>query len=329
MKTQAGLVTGVHTVALGEVELPAPASDELLIETAYSCVSPGTELRCLAGLQPGQPEWPFIPGYAQTGSVIGRGEQTTLPIGTRVFCRGTQRVSVARLWGGHIGHAVVREGDVFALDERVGLLEAAGAALAAIALHGVRVSRPQIHETVAVVGLGPIGQFSARLHQLAGARVVATDRVPERVALARAAGIEAYLAGEMLASTLAEVLPHGADVIVDATGARAVLPQAIEMAKDVPWGDTLVTPSRLLIQGSYPADVSFPYQEAFRKELTLQLTRDYQPRDLRRSLELIASGALAVRDLISIEAAPAEAAATYAALSSATGGLMTAVFNWK
>ncbi len=46
-------------------------------------------------------------------------------------------------------------------------------------------------DTIAVWGCGPVGQFAIRSAFLLGAeRVIAIDTVPERLALARAAGAE-------------------------------------------------------------------------------------------------------------------------------------------
>lgn len=53
MITPALLVSAPDTVSLGSVEVPDPGEGEVLIEVACSCVSPGTELRALAGRQPG------------------------------------------------------------------------------------------------------------------------------------------------------------------------------------------------------------------------------------------------------------------------------------
>jgi threonine dehydrogenase-like Zn-dependent dehydrogenase len=70
--------------------------------------------------------------------------------------------------------------------------------LAAIAYRGVRLAQPRLHETVAVIGLGPIGQCSARLFAATGARVVALDRIPERVAHLQGLGFDArVVAGDL------------------------------------------------------------------------------------------------------------------------------------
>jgi len=108
-------------------------------------------------------------------------------------CSARERKKADRplAWGAHIAHALCGEGSVFPLPAGVDLLEAALSKLGAIAYRGVRAAGTRPHEEVAVVGLGPIGQLAARLHGLTGARVVAVDVVPERVVLAKAAGIEA------------------------------------------------------------------------------------------------------------------------------------------
>ena len=46
------------------------------------------------------------------------------------------------------------------------------------------------------------------------------DRIPWRVELAKKAGINAVIAGESLLATIRKEWPHGADIIVDCTGAR-------------------------------------------------------------------------------------------------------------
>jgi 2-desacetyl-2-hydroxyethyl bacteriochlorophyllide A dehydrogenase len=326
MHASAIVFTGPDQVALHDAQIPEPGPGEVIVKTRYSCISPGTELRCLAGKQP-DTVWPFIPGYALTGTVVACGPATSLREGTPVFCRGTQRVDIQRMWGGHISHAVVSEGIVYPLAEGADLVAASLGSLAAITLHGVRLSRPQLDENVAVVGLGPIGQLSARLHALAGARVVATDRLASRVELLRGVGITAFVGADDLAAGFAPFFPQGADVVVDATGAQAVVGQAMGLARSIPWGDGPAGGARYLLQGSYSAEVAIPYNEAFQKELSILVPRDFQPRDLRRALELISNGSLKLGDLVSGIYRPDQAAEVYAELRAGRG--MTCVFDWE
>ena len=255
MQSTAILFTAANEIALGSFELPEPGPGELLLQTRYTCVSPGTELRVLSGKQADLPAWPLIPGYALVGEVVARGAGTQIAEGTLVFCTGIGRSNLARTWGGHVAHAVISEERAFLIPAGVDPIEAAMAKLAAIAYHGARLSHPRPDETVAVVGLGPIGQLAARIHAAMGARVVAADVSARRVAEAQAARLEAYVVHGTLRDTLGATIPGGADVVVDATGAPHVIAQAFELAREMGWGDGAATSARYLVQGSY-ADVT-------------------------------------------------------------------------
>ncbi len=81
--------------------------------------------------------------------------------------------------------------------------------------------------TVAVIGLGPIGQMAARvaLHRGAG-RVIGVDTVPERLAMAARHGVEVLDASRTGEGDVAEVLRdvtdgRGPDSVIDAVGMEA------------------------------------------------------------------------------------------------------------
>ena len=63
-------------------------ASDILIETEYSIVSPGTELACLSGSEWWAP-MPFSPGYGSVGRVraIG-GEIKDVTVGQRIFTYG-------------------------------------------------------------------------------------------------------------------------------------------------------------------------------------------------------------------------------------------------
>jgi threonine dehydrogenase-like Zn-dependent dehydrogenase len=79
--------------------------------------------------------------------------------------------------------------------------------------------------TLAVLGLGPVGQFTARIgRHLGAARVIAVDSVPERLEMARRHGIEALDSSDVddVAEALIEMTGgRGPDGIVDAVGMEA------------------------------------------------------------------------------------------------------------
>jgi threonine dehydrogenase-like Zn-dependent dehydrogenase len=78
--------------------------------------------------------------------------------------------------------------------------------------------------SVAVLGLGPIGQFSARIARFLGFRVIAADLVPERLELARRHGIEVIDTREHddVAGVIRDMTDgRGTDSVIDAVGMEA------------------------------------------------------------------------------------------------------------
>lgn len=100
-------------------------------------------------------------------------------------------------------------------------LHALDRALAAIGLAPAEL-------TVVVLGIGGLGHVAVQLARLAGAAVVAVDRLPAKLDLARRLGAEHVLpAGPGLADAVRELTGgRGADVVIDLVGAAASLAQA-------------------------------------------------------------------------------------------------------
>lgn len=330
MKTTALLYTAPNTVELADVSIPDPIPGEYVVQTLLTAISPGTELRNLSGQQPGV-TYPAVGGYLNVGRIIASGApvHTHAPLadGTLVFCSGTQKVDgVSRTYGGHIAHAITTT--VYPLPANLQPKDAVLNKLAAIAYKGTRHSSPAPHESVAVVGLGPIGMLSLRTHALRGCRTIGFDVSPDRVAIARAGGHVAHVVESTLLAAREKHHPAGFDVVSDATGSNAVLRQTLALFRDRPWEDPLVPGLRLLIQGSYVGDISLPYMPAFDSEITVLFPRDNHPLDLRTALDLTSRGLLKTVDLISEFASPADAPAVYHRLASAKGPYLTAAFDW-
>lgn len=89
-----------NEIAVRHCSLREPGDHEILIRTMYSCISPGTELRCLAGQEPNAGKFPMITGYSLVGRVIkGAG---AIQEGNLVFANGTSVVpdGITSAWGG-------------------------------------------------------------------------------------------------------------------------------------------------------------------------------------------------------------------------------------
>ncbi|KQZ83415.1 molecular chaperone GroES [Microbacterium sp. Root166] len=75
---------------------------------------------------------------------------------------------------------------------------------------------------LAVMGLGPVGQFVARVAAHRGYRVLAVDPVPERRAMAQRHGAETFDLDDSVVAQLRDLTDgRGADAVVDAVGLEA------------------------------------------------------------------------------------------------------------
>lgn len=101
-------------------------------------------------------------------------------------------------------------------------------------VHAVRAAALEPGETVAVLGLGPVGLCAVQAARAAGAaHVIAIDMVEERLEMARRFGAEPVHLGEQdpRAAARAATEAGGADVVVEAVGHPDALELAMRLAR--------------------------------------------------------------------------------------------------
>ena len=90
------------------------------------------------------------------------------------------------------------------------------------AWQGIQYANVPDGGTVAVMGLGPVGQFVTRVAKHLGYEVLAVDPVPERRAMAERHGIETWdLTDDTVGALRERTLGRGPDSVVDAVGMEA------------------------------------------------------------------------------------------------------------
>jgi 2-desacetyl-2-hydroxyethyl bacteriochlorophyllide A dehydrogenase len=100
--------------------------------------------------------------------------------------------------------------------------------------HGVTESGLAAGEVAAVLGLGPVGLCAVQVAKLAGARVIAIDSVPERLALAESFGATPVNFAEQDVKAEVRALTEGrggVDVAIDAVGHPDVLDSALRLTR--------------------------------------------------------------------------------------------------
>lgn len=193
---------------LESTPVPVPALGETLLRVRAAGVC-HTELQLLDGVL-NLGVVPLTPGHEVVGevvesrgpSVVGPGERVLLyyyaPCGGCRYCRGgTENLcpNAARQVGfssdgGYAEYLVAPSTSLIPLPDHLSDAEAAGLACGgATALHAARsIGRVELGETVVVYGVGGVGLYLVQICRLAGARVVAVGRTPEKLELARQLG---------------------------------------------------------------------------------------------------------------------------------------------
>lgn len=320
-------------MGLREFDLRAPRGDEVIVETAFTCVSPGTELRRLRGKEcVGSAGFPLVPGYCLAGRVAARGPEAGVEEGARVVTFVSVDAGGLKLGeGGHVSHAMTPAPLLARVPDNVDMAEASASVLAGIAFHGVSMARPAPGERVAVIGLGAIGQMAMRLVHAVGADVVGMDLSAGRVELAARGGGRAVKppAPEGLRAAVEPFFPNGADVVVDCTGSVRALASGIAVGRNQPWDPLRDTPGvRYVMLGSYEADFTISYAAAYAGQCCFMVPRGSQISDCQRALDMMGRGQLRLADVISAVRRPEEAGRTYEELKDPRGPLVTAVFDW-
>ena len=311
-------------IAVEPITLSQPGPSQVLIEMHYSTISPGTELAWLHGLPNTPCEWPMDAGYCSCGTVraVG-GEVTHVSVGDKVVTDVP-----------HASAAVVDGPRCAKLPEGGTMTDVLPHRLASIALQGVRKAQIQLGQSVAVLGLGVIGNLAGQIARAAGATlVVGVDPLKFRRDIATKCGYDAVdgAANDAMKRVLSEA---GFDVIIEATGAANAVLDALAIARRF---------GTVILLGSSRGEtnnVNF-YRDVHRKGVTLigahDSTRakadDTPPRfthatDTQTVLKLFAAKRMTGKPLISDTVSWRDAAKAYERLHAREEELMTICLDW-
>jgi predicted dehydrogenase len=204
---------------------------------------------------------PMPLGYCNAGTIVEIGQGVTqFAVGDRVACNGrhAEMVSVPVNLCARIPEKVTDE-------------QAAFTVVGAIALQGIRLAQPTLGESVAVIGLGLIGQITVQLLRANGCRVLGIDPDPARAALARDSGAEVVdLTGGDDPVRAAERFTQGrgvdAVILTAATASSAPVHQAAVMSRKR---------GRIVLVGVTGLELS--RDDFYKKELSFQVSCSYGP----------------------------------------------------
>jgi predicted dehydrogenase/threonine dehydrogenase-like Zn-dependent dehydrogenase len=349
-----------------DVPVPACKPGGVLVRTLFSLISTGTEMMkvtearlSLLGKARARPDQvrKVLDSVAQQGPVATYKKaintlDSYTPLGYSLCGVVVEVGAGAEEFA--VGDVVAAAGNEFALHAELNWIptnlcvpvpadvapeHAAFATVGAIAMQGVRRGEPQLGEMACVIGLGLIGQLVVRLLVASGVRVVGIDTVPQRCAMAEAAGAIACGGPDSEGTAYVEQVIQaatgglGADHVFLAAGGDSNGPVelAARLARD-----------RATVVDIGKTRLDLPWNAYYEKELDVRFSRSYGPgryddryelegidypagyvrwterRNLECFVDLLSGGSVEVASLVSGTRPIADAAAVYGELREGT-----------
>lgn len=304
---------GPRDLRLDEVPLPeiTPQQVRIRIEACGICPS---DVRWYIGTRPIPEgvELPRIPGHEWVGEIVEVGSEVAeFRVGDRVaafgqvvcgMCENCQRgifnFCLNRRWaieGGFSQFGLASAQGLLRIPDTLSYEEAVFTEPLACCINGTWRSNIRLGDDVVVVGTGPIGLLHVQLARLQGARVIATDLIPERLEVAKEVGAHEVVdatQGDAVEQVRELTQGRGADAVIVATGARAAMEQGLQMAA--------MHGNVNLFAGSYPPpQLPLNPNLIHYKELILTGSHHYTPFTFQRALKLLQYGMVRVKPLIS------------------------------
>lgn len=200
-----------------ERELAPLGPSDVLIKMEATGVS-FAEVQMLRGRYPGQPAFPFVPGYDLVGRVVGVGSAVD---GHLVG----KRVATITETGAWADFVVRRERELVIVPEGLDPAEVDTLVVNGVTAYKMlhRVARVRAGQTVVVLGAGGgVGTMLVQLARLAGVNVIGTCRPAQRAAVeALGARVVDYTRGRVLEDVRA-LAPNGIDAVFDHVGGESL-----------------------------------------------------------------------------------------------------------
>lgn len=344
MKSQmmAAVLYGQENVRIEPVAVPYIEPGDVLvrIRAALTC---GTDVKVFRrGYHARMIVPPALFGHELAGDIVAVGANVQgFRVGQRVvaansapclhcfYCRrGVQNLCENLLFNNgayaefmRIPARIVQQ-NLYEIPEHVSYQDAALAEPLACVLRGLEETNIRPGDTVAVIGLGPIGLMFVRLAKLAGARVIAIGRRQTQLNRATRMGASEILStgGDTdIVKAVRELTDgHGVDVAIEAVGKPETWQMAVRMLRR---GGTVN------FFGGCPSDsqIVLDTQLLHYSEITCKASFHHTPAHIQKALEFVSRGEITARDFVNREEPLSNLLEVMKHLMSHNGHMKTAI----
>ncbi|HTU33420.1 MAG TPA: galactitol-1-phosphate 5-dehydrogenase [Candidatus Acidoferrum sp.] len=311
------LLSQYRKLELADLAAPEPSVGEVLIRVA-ACGICGSDVHGYDGSS-GRRIPPIVMGHEAAGTIAAVGRtvsgfsegdrvtfDSTVYCGECMYCRRGEinlcdrrevlGVSCGdyRRAGAFAEFVAVPARIVHRLPQTVPFAEAALLEAVSVALHAVSLIPARHTDSALVIGAGTIGLLLQQALRVAGcARVFVSDVDSTRLKLSEQLGATAAFLSQDLANDIsAQTNGAGVDIAIEAVGKTATVHAAIDSVRK---GGIVV------LVGNISPEVSLPLQKVVSRQIRLQGSCA-SAGEYPRAIELLTSGAIHVKPLISATA---------------------------
>jgi L-gulonate 5-dehydrogenase len=307
---KAAIFEAPHQMRLGMWPDPVLGPRDVIVAVNAAGICAG-DLYIYSGKNP-YTEYPVVGGHEICGTIVEVGSQVDrvasgqlvvvepfLSCGKCYPCRAGKPNCCANLQiigvhrpGGYAEYVLVPASHVHVVPDGISPFMASFTEPITVGIHACRRGQITASEYVLVLGCGPIGLAIIEVALNRQARVVATDVIASRLAIAKRLGAETLGSDEKLAeNVLAQTAGEGAPVVVEATGNASVMQSTV---------DLVAAGGRIVIVGlvAKGVEVSLPGLEFTRKELSIFGSRT-ETGCFEEALQLLAGGRIKYPEIAS------------------------------
>jgi L-iditol 2-dehydrogenase len=338
----AAVLYGKENLQVEPVAVPTIEKGDMLVRVrvALTC---GTDVKVFRrGYHARMIVPPAVFGHELAGDVVALGDGVTkfstgqrvvaansAPCGGCYFCgRGSENLCEDLLFNNGAYAEYIRipsrivERNTYEIPADVSYQDAALVEPLACVLRGLEETGIQAGDTLAIIGLGPIGLMFVRLAKLYGARVIAIGRRKTQLHRAEAAGADELISTEQISRPAKMVRSltqgRGADVAIEAVGNPETWHWAVDMVRR---GGTVNFFGGCPNESKVSLDTSLLHYS----EITCKASFHHTPSHIRKALDIISGGAIRARDFVNREEPLANLLEVMRHLMSHNGHLKTAI----
>ena len=310
---KAAVVKDDSTIKITHIENPELGPNDILVQMS-ACGICGSDVEKVFGKY-GQPSMKL--GHEPAGTIIKIGSQVeNFTVGDRVFthhhvacysktcheCSHGNETMCEKYYQSNLNpcgladeYVVpewnVKHGGVLKIPDEMSFEEAAMIEPLACCLRAWKKFNYQKNDTAVILGVGPTGIMHALLARSVGfSKIFCSDLNDFRLDFAKKLGFEAVRSNESSEKILQSTI-DGVDVAIVATGNLNALDSAINLVRK---GGTIV----MFGVPSKDASIDINMSNVYSKEITITTTYAASDTDTKNALELIASGTIDVKSLI-------------------------------